>query len=121
MNTYEGACRFCGEIEIVMADNQTDADEIVTERCHCGGFARYERKRKREEKLRKVAKENPALNFEEIPGECLYNFNDMLEMMDENLIEKAQYTVAGSTLTLQRVGSKIRILRQAKTEMQEEE
>lgn len=121
MNTYEGACRFCGEIEIVMADNQSDADEIVTERCRCGGFARYERKHKREEKLRKVAKGNPALNFEEIPGDCLFNFNDMLEMMDKGLIEKAQYTVAGSTLTLQRVGSKIRILRTSKTEMTEEE
>lgn len=37
MNTYEGVCRYCGNIEPVMAGSQEEADNIISKTCTCSG------------------------------------------------------------------------------------
>lgn len=37
METYQGVCKYCGEIQPVMAMDQIDANEKISEECSCGG------------------------------------------------------------------------------------
>lgn len=40
--TYEGVCRYCGQLQTVIANSQEEADHIITETCNCQG-AEYEK------------------------------------------------------------------------------
>ncbi len=44
MDTYEGRCKYCGEIQPVMTMDQIDADEKISECCKCDG-ANFEKKK----------------------------------------------------------------------------
>lgn len=37
MEALEGKCKYCGQIKIVMAESNTEADKLVTEKCDCLG------------------------------------------------------------------------------------
>lgn len=43
MANYEGTCRYCGEIQPILAVDQMDADVKISEKCSCGGFRREKR------------------------------------------------------------------------------
>lgn len=44
MQMYEGVCKYCGTIQLVLAMDQIDADEKISECCQCDG-AEVEKKR----------------------------------------------------------------------------
>lgn len=37
MNTYEGTCRYCGEMKLIIAESQEAADNLISAGCSCGG------------------------------------------------------------------------------------
>lgn len=37
MNTYEGICRYCGDMKLIIAESQEAADNIISAGCSCGG------------------------------------------------------------------------------------
>jgi len=43
MSNYEGTCRYCGEIQPILAVDQMDADVRISEKCSCGGYRREKR------------------------------------------------------------------------------
>lgn len=43
MNTYEGVCKYCGSIQPIMAMDQTDANEKISDQCSCEGAERERR------------------------------------------------------------------------------
>lgn len=43
MDTYEGVCKYCGSIQPIMAMDQADANEKISEQCSCGGAERERR------------------------------------------------------------------------------
>lgn len=55
MQTFEGTCRFCGQIQPVMAESFEAADLIVTDRCNCDGAALEKRKACLRENIVEVA------------------------------------------------------------------
>nr|WP_315022935.1 hypothetical protein [uncultured Aminipila sp.] len=40
MYTHDGICRFCGNIQPVLAVDQIDADNKISDSCSCGGAAK---------------------------------------------------------------------------------
>lgn len=38
MTSHEGECRFCGNIQPILAADQIDADTKISELCACGGY-----------------------------------------------------------------------------------
>lgn len=36
MDTYQGTCKYCGNIKPIMAESQEAADERVSDECLCG-------------------------------------------------------------------------------------
>lgn len=55
MQTFEGTCRFCGQIQPVMAESPEEADSIVTDRCNCDGAIFEKRKACLKENIAEVA------------------------------------------------------------------
>ena len=45
MSLFEGTCKYCGSVQPIMAADQIDADEKVSDDCECGG-AELDNKRK---------------------------------------------------------------------------
>ena len=37
MQSFVGKCRFCGQENAVIAENQEEANEIISADCYCGG------------------------------------------------------------------------------------
>ncbi len=35
--TYEGVCRYCGEVRLIFAETQEQADVLITQQCNCEG------------------------------------------------------------------------------------
>lgn len=44
METYQGTCRFCGNIQSTPAEDRFDADEKISRTCECGGFHQEQRR-----------------------------------------------------------------------------
>ena len=44
MKEYEGICKYCGNIQPVLATDQEAANLIITERCDCGAADREKQK-----------------------------------------------------------------------------
>ena len=40
MSNYEGTCKYCGDIQPVLAVDQIDADNKISEKCSCGRAAK---------------------------------------------------------------------------------
>lgn len=119
MSTYEGTCLYCGHTEIIMADNQDEADEDVTARCLCGGQKKQERRFKLQNATWAIAQEDKERNFRDVNA-ILPILNESAYAVMDRKIEKAQFTVAETTITIMASGGKVRVLRTAKTELQEE-
>lgn len=54
MKEYEGICKYCGNIQPVLATNQEAANLIITERCDCGGAEREQQKNKMIENIESI-------------------------------------------------------------------
>ena len=62
MNTYEGVCQYCGNIQPVMALDQTDANTKISEECSCGGAELEKRKKRLLQNIRETVGKD-AVNF----------------------------------------------------------
>lgn len=120
MNTYEGVCRFCGETEILMAESQEEADDQVTRQCRCKGWKKVKRSEEIEQTIWKLCAENWVCNFPKVDDETTILIANTAVAVNDGQIEKATFSVAGTTITMQPSGDRVKVVRQAKTEKSEE-
>lgn len=45
MDSFVGACRFCGQVQTIVAGRQEEADEIATLNCNCDDAEAYRRRK----------------------------------------------------------------------------
>lgn len=111
---YEGRCKYCGHTELILSESQEQADEHVSRKCLCEGREIEERRNKLNQAITEITKADEYLNLRELDENTKDLVHGIGEMVLDEKIEKASITVQGSTITI-KGGSKIRVLRNAKT------
>ena len=97
-----------------MSESQEQADEHVSRKCLCKGREIEERRNKLNQAIMEIAKADEYLNLRELDESTKGLVLRIGNMVLDEQIEKASITVQGSTITI-KGGSKIRVLRNAKT------
>ena len=70
MDTYQGRCEYCGNIQPVMAMDQIDANKKISEECSCGGAVLERRKNAILKNIEKViGKEAPNYGLAQVTEE----------------------------------------------------
>lgn len=70
MDTYQGECKYCGNIQPVMAMDQIDANEKISEECSCGGAELERRQDTLMKNIREtVGEEAPSFGFSQVTPE----------------------------------------------------
>ena len=118
MNTYEGACQYCGSMINIMANSQEEADRLATESCKCEA-SELDRKRdclmKNIEDICKNSQSMRAMERKEIDAVLLIG--------DQALragINSVQIGFDHSSIRIWKAGDKIKVKRTAKVEQSRE-
>lgn len=64
MDTYQGTCKYCGNEQPIIAENQETADEDMSNKCECGSASAEQKKAKLMERINYICKGkyNPTLS-----------------------------------------------------------
>lgn len=112
MNTYEGTCRYCGNIQPVMAMDQNDADEKISEECSCGGAELEKRKKRLLQNLQETVGAD-AVNFgySQVSPEQEELITSMALDVLHGRIESASCKFGGTSISIRSTGDKVKIQR----------
>ncbi|MEG0430277.1 MAG: hypothetical protein RR536_01715 [Anaerovoracaceae bacterium] len=118
-----GVCNFCGQLLLVEADTQKDADWKATNICDCGQSKHQTEINKLEIKLNNLIGKNAESNgvFTEVEKNVYKYIFDAAMLVLNKDIEQAQFKVDGTTVTITAKGDKgASINRTKKTTCKEE-
>lgn len=108
---FEGVCRYCGEINPIMAADQRDADLKISDKCSCGGV-KIEKKiiclRKSIEEF--CGNETKTANFAMVDRQVVEQLKNMGELVIKQKIQEITIKVNGETIKIkatQSYGAKI--------------
>ncbi|MCI7300999.1 MAG: hypothetical protein SOR93_14170 [Clostridiales Family XIII bacterium] len=121
MNTYEGQCKYCGNIQPIMAMDQIDANEQISEKCDCGGAETERRKASLLKNLNDVVGKNaPNYGMRQVEPEQEEIITQMALAVFNGLLERASCKIDGITIAIVRAGGKTKIKRmdQQKAELE---
>lgn len=118
MDTYQGICKYCGQTQPIMAMDQQDADQKITEYCDCDG-AKFEKK-----------KQQLIENLDYTIGEGAVNMGikkvsegqeslitEMAMAVLEGKIEKATCQIDSTVITITMASDKCKVKRTDKKAM----
>lgn len=92
MSTYEGICKYCGSMQPIIAENQFEADKLISKTCNCKGA-------EEEEKIERICE-----NAEAIAEGLEPAVKDMLTtvgcMIHKGVMNKVSVKVENITLTV---------------------
>ena len=103
MKRIEGACRFCGQIQTVEAEDRADADRIATLNCNCDDAAAY---RSREDLMALIDS-----TCQDLPEDCGFTnmslgqikaMHELGDMVADGFIMKATVDIADSRCMINR-------------------
>lgn len=116
MKTYQGVCKYCGNIQPVMASTQEEADEIVSGKCDCGVAKTEEKKTKLMERINYIAAAAYNETFESLPQEQV----EMLRQAGKDVLNmnctSVTFDVMDSKIRIWRDGDKIKVKRSGNRE-----
>ena len=120
MQSFIGKCRFCGQENAVIAEDQEEANEIISADCYCGGAKREDEiKRKKAELQGRIDEltgpECTELNFMPLPDELREVLNKIGEAVVDGEIRQMSMKAYGTQITI-RGGEKIKMTRSYKYE-----
>lgn len=69
MDTYQGRCKYCGQEQPIMAENQEAADKQVSDKCDCGQASTAQKKQKLMERINYIAAGKYSPAFEALSEE----------------------------------------------------
>lgn len=111
MNTYEGTCRYCGNIQPVMAMDQIDADEKISEECSCGGAELEKREKRLMQNLQEtVGKDAVNFGYSQVSPEQEEIINRMALSVLHGWIDSASCRFGGTSLSI-KGGEKVKVQR----------
>lgn len=103
MKRIEGACRFCGQVQTVEAEDRADADRIATLNCNCDDAAAY---RSREDLMALIDS-----TCQDLPEDCGFTnmsvgqikaMHELGDMVADGFIMKATVDIADSRCMINR-------------------
>lgn len=101
MMTLEGVCRYCGNMQPVMAADQIDADNKISEACSCGGEEKEKRRLRVLENIETIAGEAAAnMGFNAVDADILYWLKRAGEMILDGGMDKASAEVDGTKIVI---------------------
>ena len=101
MNTYEGKCKYCGQIQPVMASSEAAADEIITRKCECGAAQREMRVEQLRLNINDVAGEGCGIyGHDPLEARTVDFLNVVAVMVMDDEIQQASITTAGTKITI---------------------
>ena len=119
MNTYEGECKYCGNIQPIMAMDQTDADEKISEQCECKGAEREREKEMLLQNLEDMIGESAIESgFHPVEPEQKEILENMALAVFYGKLKSVSAKIGGSTISIVRAADKTKIKR-AETKSQQ--
>lgn len=112
MNTFEGQCKYCGNIQPIMAMDQVDADEQISESCECGGAERERRKAALMQSLEDTIGKNAASNgFRQVDQEQEEDITNMALAVFHGRLKAASVKIGGSTINIVATNDRVHVRR----------
>ena len=112
MNTYEGVCKYCGNVQPIMAMDQTDANEKISENCDCGGAELERKKQLLLQNIKKtIGRECVDFGLRQVSKEQEELITGMALAVLHGWIESASCKFEGTTVTIKETGGKIKLQR----------
>lgn len=111
MGTYQGTCKYCGNTQLIMAMDQIDADEKISEECSCGGAKLERRKEALLQNIKQiVGKEAPNSGLSQVTTDQEQLITDLALGVLHGKIEAATIKLAGLKVSVSGV-EKVKIRR----------
>ncbi len=111
MDTYQGACKYCGEIKPIMAESQAAADERVSNDCACGGAKLEEIKARLMANINFISRKNEEKALSQLTEEQVKLLKRAgAEIVNDNC-NKAVFDFGGSKVTIWEAGEKYKVKR----------
>lgn len=120
MDTYQGTCKYCGDIKPIVAESQEAADERVSNECSCGGKKLEEIKARVMANIDFLARKNEGKALSQLAEEQVKLLKRAAaEIVDGNCY-KAVFDFGGSKVTIWQAGEKYKTKRTTTREEQAE-
>lgn len=120
MDTYQGTCKYCGDIKPIMAESQEAADERVGNECACGGAKLEEVKARLMANINFISRKNEKKALSQLVEEQVKLLKrTAAEIVDGNCY-KAVFDFGGSKVTIWEAGGKYKVKRTTTREEQAE-
>lgn len=117
-DVIKGSCRYCGRMELVEAETQEEADDIVTTQCSCEDATKQRRRSEVRGAIWDVCtapKEDTGM--EPMPDERIGVVQDIGELVYIGKIGKATLEICGCNIRLQKnTNDRLEIHRTCKVE-----
>ena len=109
----EGLCKNCGQMHLVSAETQEEADRIASESCDCENEAKWHRMM--EENVEMLCGEQSRnLNFIPLDDTSLRYVKTTCELIHAGFISNAKFSAANSEIKINGVAGKVDIKRTKK-------
>lgn len=106
MYTHQGVCRYCGEIQPILAADQTDANIKISMECGCGGHEKERQHEKMIMNLEQIIGSKAGKNgFIEIIGDRRVILNSAAEAILNDIIDKITIKFSETTVTMNKNSS----------------
>lgn len=110
MDTYQGVCRYCGDVQPIMAADQLDADMKISEECPCGGAGREKRHKAMLSNIEKLTGSGAGeRGFIELKNAERELINTVADAVFDEVAGKVTIVLSDSTITIKYTGDKIKI------------
>ena len=111
MDTYQGTCKYCGEVKPIMAESQEEADERVSKDCTCGGAKSEEIKAKLMANINFIARRNEDKALTQLSEEQVKILKRAGSAIVDGHLVKAIFNFGYSKVTIWNAGEKYKVKR----------
>lgn len=116
MDTYQGTCKYCGEIKPIMAESQVVADERVSNDCACGGAKLEEIKARLMANINFISRKNEEKALSQLTEDQVKMLKRAGAEIVNGNIDKAAFDFGNSKVTIWNAGEKYKVKRTATRE-----
>ena len=113
----KGFCKDCGQMHLVDAKSQKEADAIATDKCECESEAKWFRLMNENVDML-CGQKSSELEFEVMEQPAIDLVKTACELVHKGFIESVKISAADSEVVITRVLSKINIVRKRKQQNQ---
>lgn len=115
MTIHDGKCKYCGDIQPIMAMDQIDADEKISDECTCGGAIMEQKKKNLYEKLSfAIGDDSAKVGLQRVTPEQEKVITTAALAVLYEVLDKVTFKIDGTTVTITRTAEKVKVKRDDK-------